>query len=204
LRQRQEPAAREIGISIEFSALRDRGAFQEARDILEAELKQRPNDVQLIEMRQHVAADLGDFQRARQLAMQLVDQRREGAVGVDLNNAAWYTIYLEPNPDAARQAERAVELDGGTSHLNTLAAVYTTLGRWDDAANAMKKHVQLVSDEEDEDLHASFWYVRGRVAEAFGRPELARKLYKRVVRAENGSKDDTYFLARKRLSRIGE
>ncbi len=136
--------------------------------------------------------------------MKLVDLRREGAIAVDLNNAAWYTIYLEPTPDAARQAERAVELDDGTSHLNTLAAVYASLGRWDDAANAMKKHVHLVGDEKDEDLHSSFWYVRGRVAEAFGRTELARELYRRVERAENGSRDDTYFLAKKRLNRIGE
>lgn len=203
LRKKEEPETQHLGMTVLVRALRDLGKFEAARRVLDTELSKRPHDVALLEMRELVAGDLGDFATARRIAAELAETLHDtDDEGGHLNNAAWYSIFNTADEEAARQAERSVELRATTASLNTLAAVYASLGRWDDAVRAMRRQVYAQSDVDAEELDPSYWFVRGRIAEAFNRPSTAAALYSRVEPAANGSADDTYPMAKARLKRL--
>lgn len=204
LRAQKTPEAVQVGTQLELRALRGKGAFAEAKKVLEAALKQAPADDELLGAKEHLAADLGDFGTARRLAAEMAQKRGGKEAGPFLNNAAWYSIFGKPDDEAVRQAEAAVQLEGDASHYNTLAAVYVGLERWDDAARAFKRQQRGESLDDEDSLHPSYWWVRGRLAEGFNRPALAAAAYRKMKREKNGSADDTYLLAEKRLRVMGK
>ena len=55
------------------------------------------------------------------------------------------------------------------------------------------------SESEEEELHASYWYARGLMAEGFGRLDTARAFYKRVTKKKVSNPADVWHLAQKRL-----
>jgi tetratricopeptide (TPR) repeat protein len=193
---------RRIGMRMELKALRQQGAFAEARARVEAELKKTPDDRQLQAMLGEVAADLGDFATARKLALAQADATEGAVSAAHLNNAAWYSIFGKPDDAARQQAERAVQVQASAAHLNTLAAVYVTMGEWDEAARAFRRQQHAEGFEDDAQPDPSYWYVRGRLAEAFGRKPLAVAAYKKMTRARNKSADDTFLLAETRLKAL--
>ncbi len=202
LQQNPKSPGWKLGRQIELRALRDRGAFAQARKIVEDALKKTPDDTEMLGLREHLAADVGDFATARRLAGEQAQNTTGRLAGAHLNNAAWYSIFDRPDDEAVRQAEQAVGLSASASHLNTLAAVYAGAEKWDEATSAFKRQ-QAAEDLEDEaSLDPSYWWVRGRIAEAFGRPAAAAAAYRKMTRAKNGTLDDTYLLMEKRLKAL--
>ncbi len=99
-------------------------------------------------------------------------------------------------------AEKAATL---TKHerpsvLNTVASVYAEAGRANEAHELLVKYLTM-TDERAEPT-PSDWYVHGRVAEAHGLLDTARRAYGRV-REDKPGHSSAVHLARRRLAALG-
>ena len=201
----QSPLAgrREGAVLLRLTALRDQGKYQEAMAVVEKELTRAPRDLRMREFKSHLLAQLGLFEQSRavnrQLAAEVEPQRAAGF----LNDAAWWSLYGGVDEDAVQEIQRSRQLSSAPSFVNTAACVYAAAGKYDSAAQEILRMVRGSSDRSEQDLHPSYWYARGLMAEGFGRLETARGFYKKVTKEKTSSPADVWHLAQKRLDLMG-
>jgi len=123
----------------------------------------------------------------------------------DFNNLAWMALVRgQVDEQAIAHAQRSANLKGYETYppLHTLAALYAEIGR---TAEAYQIILQALGARSDEKPSPDDWYVFGRLAEHYGRPDMARVYYERV-KQDPGEADElsTWGLARRRLAVLGK
>lgn len=124
--------------------------------------------------------------------------------GMDLNNLAWDELFRDPNgtlaPIALERSRKSVNLGQSRSRpeLHTLATIYATIGRFDEARSMLSKAIELNSGNEPT---SDDWYIIGLIADGYGFHDAAVEAWNKVVRDENSipTKTDTWILAQNRL-----
>jgi tetratricopeptide (TPR) repeat protein len=179
------------------------GQFDEAWAILERLKRSRPQDGSIAIMEADLAGESGDYATADRLLGEILKKNPEDAWA--LNTVAWNKLFFEnrSEEDAAKMLEHsqaAVRADGTPAHddLHTLASVQAELNDPIQAMFTLRDAVTASANGEPDHVD---WYVVARVAEHYGLPDEARRLY-RLVEDEKSSKNDTYELAQRRLRKL--
>jgi transglutaminase-like putative cysteine protease len=181
----------------------DLGALAERR------LQAHPEDALALRTAARAAARRGDLDTATALLRRVVDSGRESAA--DLNELAWLALVRgRPDDQAVEDAQRAATLSGyrDAASLHTLASLYVERGR---PAEAYRIAVQSIearpgaSAATPAEPDSGDWYVFGHLAESYGLPEVARRLYARVRPGKLEELDplSTFRLAQARLAALG-
>lgn len=126
--------------------------------------------------------------------------------GMDLNNLAWAELFRNPqgelSPTALERSRKSVTMgqSRGRAELHTLATIYATIGRFDEAHSIL---VRMIEMDQGVDPRPEDWYVYGLIAEGYGFHDAAEAAWRKVVRDEFSipSKTDTSILAQARLER---
>jgi tetratricopeptide (TPR) repeat protein len=176
--------------------------YAEAETLLLDRLKKYPGEPGV----QDVFCDLpqytGDLVEYRRRLESAVNEGRASA-GV-INNLAWLDVVERKTTDLTRQlATRSVTMTDYSepASLHTLATVYAELGMTTEARNVL---FALLENRSSNDLEGPDWYVLGRIAEHYGAPEAAAKMYRKVDKPEDGEPEitSTFRLASNRLKAI--
>jgi tetratricopeptide (TPR) repeat protein len=122
---------------------------------------------------------------------------------MDLNNLAWAELFRNPQgelaPTALERSRKSVTMgqSRGRAELHTLATIYATIGRFDEAHSIL---VRMIEMDQGVDPRPEDWYVYGLIAEGYGFHDAAEAAWRKVVRNEFSipSKTDTYILAQAR------
>jgi tetratricopeptide (TPR) repeat protein len=195
----EDPASREaFGLQVvALEKLRRRAPLDGAADGILAVL---PDDPEVLAVVGNARLALGDPQGARSAFRRLIDAGK-ASPGV-YNNAAWLELFFEPPaPEALEWARKAAGAERAldAAALNTLAAVQATVGQPTDARATFLRSLEAGGGGAP---GPADWFVFGRIAEAYGLPEVARAAYARV-RPEPEDPTAPNLLARRRLVALG-
>src|SRR5690606_22983685 len=177
------------------------GRWREIDELLARRAEDARDEPLVARLRAHALAEQGELATAAELLEQL--ERRGHATPDDLNTLAWLGLFL---PDrlatAAERAERAARETNFGSYpvLNTLAAVYASLGRTAEGLQVWKTSLEVVGGGEP---RAPDLYVLGLLAENYGLADAARGLHRRAIEPDRThSPISTSHLAAERLRRL--
>ena len=114
----------------------------------------------------------------------------------DLNNLAWFSLYVTPlPPDTEAKARAAWKQSPDESTRHTLACVLVAVGKTEEARQLLIEHLD---GEHLDQPEAAWWYVIGQMQERLGMPQLAIAAYTSAL-ADDG---ETATLARRRLAAL--
>jgi tetratricopeptide (TPR) repeat protein/transglutaminase-like putative cysteine protease len=125
---------------------------------------------------------------------------------IELNNLAWDDLFRQPTgtppPLALERSRKSVALGsapGDRASLHTLATIYATVGRYDEALSVLNKALSRNAGHEPT---RDDWYVVGLIADGYGFHDAAREAWQKVTPPDvtSYSKTDTYVLAQARLA----
>ena len=122
----------------------------------------------------------------------------EHVTAVDLNNMAWWSLFVGdgvPDARALTSATRAAA-DGQPARLHTLACVYAAMGRTGDALVTFDELLRARGEPAPEDL-----FILAEIHRALGYTAEARAAYTELASQDPGSTTSTAALARRRLAR---
>lgn len=193
----------QVGFGLRILSRMRLGRSDEARRIADERLKTAPDDALALRALANLEGEAGRYDRQQEILQKLVAAGE--ADEDDFHALAWLALVRgRVDERALENAQRAATLSGSkdSSILHTLAALYAELGR---TAEAYQIILKALSAREEERPEPDDWYVFGRLAEQYGRPETARIYYERVKK-EPGEADalSTYSLARRRLGVLGK
>lgn len=196
------PSSR-LGFVLRTGALLRGSRDDEARRLAEERLRTAPDDADALHVLVHLEEKAGHYDRREEILRRLADSGR--AESSDLNNLAWMALVRgQVDEQAIAHAQRSANLKGYETYppLHTLAALYAEIGK---TAEAYQIILQALGTRSDEAPRPDDWYVFGRLAEHYGRPDMARVYYERV-KHEPGESDElsTWGLARRRLAALGK
>jgi len=145
----------------------------------------------------------GDFRKARETLKTIIDKGR--AAARDLNEYAWDALFLtDPiGRETIDTAQRAVDLDqnNGFASLHTLACVEAQAGMTTPARELLLKAMGAAHLEEP---NSAVWFGFALIAEQYGLPDAARKMYQRVEKPKQESPVGTYTLAQEHLKSLAK
>jgi tetratricopeptide (TPR) repeat protein len=190
-------------------ALAALGRWPDLATLARARLRSDPEDAAALRVAAAAAARGGDLETAAAQLRRIVAGDNETAG--DLNQLAWLALVRgRPDEQAVEDAQRAAALSGyrDAAILHTLAALYAELGRPAEAYRIIVQSIEArpaigpsqAAEPEDAD-----WYVFGHLAESYGLPDVARRLYARVRpgKPEEADPLSTFRLAQARLAALG-
>jgi tetratricopeptide (TPR) repeat protein len=198
-----------VAFALQAQALAGLARWGELEALAERRLQAHPEDPLALRTAARAASRRGDLDTATALLRRVVDSGRESAA--DLNELAWLALVRgRPDDQAVEDAQRAATLSGyrDAASLHTLASLYVERGR---PAEAYRIVVQSIEarpggpDAAAAEPDAGDWYVFGHLAESYGLPEVARRLYARVRPGKLEELDplSTFRLAQARLAALG-
>jgi tetratricopeptide (TPR) repeat protein/transglutaminase-like putative cysteine protease len=198
-----------VAFALQAEALGGLARWAELGALAERRLQAHPEESLALRTAAHAAARRGDLDMAAALLRRVVDSGRESAA--DLNELAWLALVRgRPDDQAVEDAQRAATLSGyrDAASLHTLASLYVERGR---PAEAYRIAVQSLEARPGAaaataaEPDAGDWYVFGHLAESYGLPEVARRLYARVRPGKLEELDplSTFRLAQARLAALG-
>lgn len=175
----------------------------ELKALCEGRLKRIPNDPFTLRRMAFGALNSGDFEGARSVYRQLVNEGKASAS--DLNGFAWYSLFKgkTTNEDLEAALKAAQLSNKNASLLHTLGCVYIELEKIKEAREVLIQAMDATSLDEPDD---AYWYAFGRIAEQSGEVDAARANYERVTPPKNelDLAGSPYELARARLATIGQ
>jgi transglutaminase-like putative cysteine protease len=195
--------------TLQAQALAGLARWTELGTLAERRLQAHPEDPLALRTAARAAARRGDLDTATALLRRVVDSGRESAA--DLDELAWLALVRGRADDqAVEDAQRAATLSGyrDAASLHTLASLYVERGR---PAEAYRIAVQSIEARPGAaaagaaEPDAGDWYIFGHLAESYGLPEVARRLYARVRPGKLEELDplSTFRLAQARLAALG-
>jgi hypothetical protein len=194
--------ASERAFSLQAGALIELGRRAELERLVAARLAAAPGDAAAIRARLSLALRDGDVAAA--LAQERAILASGKATPGDHNNLAWALLFQPVvEVEALEQARRAVELtrDREAAYLHTLATVHAVRGEAAEALQVLRRAVEQASPGNQPESHD--WLVMGLVAERYGMPEEAARVYRRVTPPEQPDGLSSHELAARRLQALG-
>jgi tetratricopeptide (TPR) repeat protein len=169
---------------------------------LDREKKPGSERTQLLRWLAGLQSDRGRMKEARKTYQMAIDEGH--ATSEIYNGMAWNGLFVGKLPDdILNHALQAAQLSSFKSYsqLHTLACVYAELGKVEEARQTLTQLLALESDDEQQAGPAT-QYVIGRLAEAYGMPEVARAAYEKVTPPARPTPTGTYLLAKARLAAL--
>ncbi len=190
-------------------ALAGLGRLANLEELAQRWLRSHPEDPLALRLAARTAAHRGDLTAAALYLRHLVAGGQETAG--DLNDLAWLALVRgQPDDQAFADAQQAVELSrfADPAALHTLAALCVERGR---AAEGYRVAIEAIEVRPGQPPgargapEAADWYIFGQLAETYGMPDEARRLYARVTRPPGEDADplSTFRLAQARLAALG-
>ncbi len=192
--------------ALQAQALAGLTHWEELGALAERRLQAHPEDPLALRTAAGAATRRGDLDTATALLRRVVDSGRESAA--DLNELAWLALVRgRPDDQAVEDAQRAATLSGyrDAASLHTLASLYVERGRPAEAYRIAVQSIEARPGAAAAEPDAGDWYVFGHLAESYGLPEVARRLYARVRPGKLEELDplSTFRLAQARLAALG-
>ncbi len=198
-----------VAFALQARALAGLARWEDLAALAEGRLQAHPEDAAALRAAAHAASRRGDLDGAAARLRRIVDGGHESAG--DLNELAWLALVRgRPDDQAVEDAQRAAALSGyrDAAPLHTLASLYVERGK---PAEAYRIILQSIAARpagaaaQPAEPEAADWYVFGHLAESYGLPEVARRLYARVRpgRLEELDPLSTFRLAQARLAALG-
>jgi tetratricopeptide (TPR) repeat protein len=217
---RQLAAARPdsaIAFAFQAEALTGLGSWAELTALAQRRLAAHPDDTLALRVAARGAIRRGDLESAAILLRQVAGSGRESAA--DLNQLAWLALVRgHPDDQAVEDAQRAAALSHyrDATALHTLASIYAERGRPAEAYRIILQSIdarpgatagltESAATPSTPSLPASTdWFVFGHLAESYGLPDEARRLYAKVLpgRPEESTQLSTFRLAQARLAAL--
>jgi thioredoxin-like negative regulator of GroEL len=172
------------------------GRASEADKLLAEAHKRWPEDAMGLKHMAEVASEMGRCAEARKDLKKLIDAGTIDAQG--LNSYAWCALSAGPvTDDDVAQARRSVDETKRMNYaaLNTLAMLQAERGQLDGAMDTLRESVPAGGTVRDAD-----WLVMGRLAEAYGFREAAKKAYGRIEKPKHVMAGDSWSLAQARMA----
>jgi transglutaminase-like putative cysteine protease len=199
----------EIAFALQARALAGLARWPELDELARRRLRIHPDDAVTLRFAARAAARRSDLETAAALLRHIVDSGRETAG--DLNELAWLALVRgRPGDQAVEDAQRAAALSGyrDAAALHTLASLYAELGRPAEAYRIIVQSIEARTASGPAaaaEPEAADWYVFGHLAESYGLPDVARRLYARVRPGKSEELDplSTFRLAQARLAALG-
>jgi hypothetical protein len=193
----------ESAFTIEAASLAALNRWDELRAAAEQRLRRSAEDPKARSALALAAQGRGDYDTAERLLSGLAESGKGTAA--DLNQLAWLLLVRgRAGDDVIELSQRANSLSSYASHpaLHTLAALYAEVGK---TAEAYKVIVQALEASDSGAPSGEDWYVFGRLAEQYGLPDVARRLYARVSSPREGEAEaiSSHHLAQERLAALG-
>lgn len=164
---------------------------------VEAErLASDPDDADLISEMANIESLVGEVTKARERLAALRDTGRLSDNGH--NELAWLDLVIGTvDQKSLDSAKRAAE-EGGKAAVHTRAMIEIERGLLDEAAESAR---HLAGN--DEEVEPSVWLVTGRMAEALGLNDLARRYYAKVTgEGELAGPTSSEAVAKARVARL--
>jgi tetratricopeptide (TPR) repeat protein/transglutaminase-like putative cysteine protease len=196
-----------VVFALQARALAGLQRWVDLAELANRRLRAHPEDAAALRVAARAATRRGDLDTAAAMLRRVADSGRESAG--DLNQLAWLALVRgRPDDQAIEDAQRAATLSGyrDAAALHTLASLYAERGR---PAEAYRIIVQSIAARPAgagaAEPEAADWYVFGHLAESYGLPEVARRLYARVRPGKPDEIDplSTFRLAQARLAALG-
>jgi transglutaminase-like putative cysteine protease len=195
--------------ALQARALAGLQRWAELAELADRRLQAHPDDAAALRTAAQAASRRGDLDTAATLLHRVAGSGRESAG--DLNELAWLALVRgRPDDQAIEDAQRAAALSGyrDAAALHTLASLYAERGRPAEAYRIIVQSIEARSagaGAKAAEPDAADWYVFGHLAESYGLPEVARRLYARVRpgRPEEIDPLSTFRLAQARLAVLG-
>jgi tetratricopeptide (TPR) repeat protein len=154
-----------------------------------------PDDPVAIRVSSFLADGRGDFAQAKSLLRPLIDKNR--ALMRDFNDYTWNAVLLgKVSEEDVSILQRAINENSDYGEIHTLACLYAEAGKTKEARELLLRAMNARGlDLPNEEI----WYGFGRIAEAYGLPDVALALYQRVGKTDDWDlPPSTYNLARSR------
>jgi transglutaminase-like putative cysteine protease len=197
-----------VAFALQARALAGLARWAELAALADQRLQARPDDLPALRTAAQAASRRGDLETAAGLLRRLVASGRESAG--DLNQLAWLALVRgRPDDQAIEDAQRAAALSGyrDAAALHTLASLYAERGRPTEAYRIIVQSIEArpAAGSRAAEPAAADWFVFGHLAESYGLPEVARRLYARVRPGKLEELDplSTWRLAQARLAALG-
>jgi transglutaminase-like putative cysteine protease len=207
-----------IAFAFQAEALTGLGGWAELSELAQRRLAAHPDDVAALRIAARGATRRGDLESAAVLLRQVAGSGRESAA--DLNQLAWLALVRgHPDDQAVEDAQRAAALSHyrDATALHTLASLYAERGRPAEAYRIILQSIDarpagaggLAGDTTTATAlslpSSTDWFVFGHLAESYGLPDEARRLYAKVLpgRPEESPQLSTFRLAQARLAALG-
>jgi tetratricopeptide (TPR) repeat protein len=193
----------ESSFGLEVGALATLGRWDEVAAAAGQRLQRSADDPKALAALALAAQGRGDYDATEQLLRRLAENGK--ATPAQLNQLAWLLLVRgRAGDEAIELAQRANSHSGYKSYpaLHTLASLYAEVGK---TAEAYKVILQALEAKDNGAPSASDWYVLGRLAEQYGLPDTARRLYARVGAPAEGEGEplSSHHLAQLRLAALG-
>jgi tetratricopeptide (TPR) repeat protein len=185
-----------------FWALLGQHQYDQALALCDERLKLLDDDTDAQLNRVRGIATHGDFAKAHDLALGMVDRGKVS--GWALNNLGWYALFSGKLSDKDFElAIKATQMEPNeTSIDHTLACMYAERGRTKEAYDIVVHDLDQLNLSEPSEI---YWYVLGRIAEQYGERATAIDDYRHLKKPIRllGEEDSTWELAQRRLRVLG-
>jgi transglutaminase-like putative cysteine protease len=198
-----------VAFALQARALAGLARWPELEELARRRLRLQPDDAMALRLAARAASRRADLETTAALLRRIVDSGRETAG--DLNELAWLALVRgRPDDQAVEDAQRAAALSGyrEAAALHTLASLYAEQGRPAEAYRIIVQSIEArpaSGSAAAAEPVAADWFVFGHLAESYGLPDVARRLYARVRPGKPEEPDplSTFRLAQARLAALG-
>jgi tetratricopeptide (TPR) repeat protein len=176
--------------------------LDEIQQITQKRLATRPNERARLRSAAMVAMLRSDYAKVEEFEQKVVAQGE--ATSIDLNQLAWAELCSgHVTPKTIETAQDAVKMDKALNFatLHTLASIYAETGKTAEARQVILHAMEVAGIQK---VDGSSWYVLGKIAEEYGRPDAAIAAYGRVEKPESEieSGGSTWALTQQRLATL--
>jgi tetratricopeptide (TPR) repeat protein/transglutaminase-like putative cysteine protease len=185
---------------LEVTALKGLKRFDDCEALIQARIKEHPDELAYVRDLSELAISRRQFDKARQIIKGIID-KGQGTAN-DMNLYAWYALFL-PGPIDQETIDVALRATDQRKNsfaiLHTLACVYAQAGQPVEARSTLLKAMDALNLEEP---NSEVWFGFGLIAEQYGMPEAAKKMFERVDKPKGDYPGATSNLAQQHLAAL--
>jgi tetratricopeptide (TPR) repeat protein len=190
-----------LAFALAMQAYEKTGRFEEGETLVQARIKEHPQELAYVRAASSLASARGDFRKSRAIIKAIID-KGQGTAN-DMNSYAWHALFL-PGPIEEETIDVAVRANDLTNKsnfaiLHTLACVYAQAGKPGQARGLLLKAMDAQHLEEP---NSAMWLGFALLAEQYGMAEAAQKMYDRVEKPKSEDPVDSYAMAQQHLEAL--